>query len=254
MTNIKLNSQGCPIVIASMTTIPSRIRLVRPVIESVLNQSIKVEALEFNIPFFCQRTNEKYEIPEWLLDMEKVRIFRTPDYGAITKIAPTLIRHANDDVTHIWSVDDDCAFPMNQLELLVSKYQVGNNRILTRYGGAINNGHDFQSRFSGEGSVTFLEGFGGVLYPPGCIGSDFEEYVKSTSLNEDCRRGDDIVLSMYFNKRGVEMYFYNNPSRETPYMVDGWLPHTLVDPLCDASGHNEKYGRIFTYINNTIFD
>jgi len=118
-----------------MTTIPSRIRLVRPVIESVLNQSIKVEALEFNIPFFCQRTNEKYEIPEWLLDMEKVRIFRTPDYGAITKIAPTLIRHANDDVTHIWSVDDDCAFPMNQLELLVSKYQVGNNRILTRYGG-----------------------------------------------------------------------------------------------------------------------
>jgi len=247
-----LNSQGCPPVIASMTTIPSRIHLVRPVIEAVLSQSIKVEALEFNIPFYCRRTNEEYEIPEWLREMGKVRIFRTPDFGAITKIAPTLLRHVNDDVTHIWSVDDDCAYPKNQLELLACNYQVGNKKILTRYGGAINSGHDFQSRFSGEGPVTFLEGFGGVLYPPGCIGFDFAEYVKSTSFNEDCRRSDDIVLSMYFNKRGVEMYFYNNPSNETPYMVDGWQPHTLVDPLCDITGHNEKYGRVFTYINKLI--
>ena len=247
-----MNSPAYPPIIASMTTIPSRIQMVKPVIEAVLNQTIKVEALEFNIPFTCQRTKEDYRIPEWLSQMENVRIFRTPDFGAITKIAPTLLRRIDDDITHIWSVDDDCAYPKNQLELLVSRYQPNKKRILTRYGGSINRGHDFQSRFGGEGPVTFLEGFGGVLYPPDCIGSDFEYYVKSTSLNDHCRRGDDIVLSMYFNQRGVEIYFYNNPSTETPYFVEGWLPHATTDALSEG-GHNENYGRIFNFISDKYF-
>lgn len=251
--SIEKGAKDYPPIIASMTTIPSRIQLVRPVIEAVFSQSVQIDELEFNIPFTCQRTNEDYQIPEWLSQMDKVRVFRTPDFGAITKIAPTLLRHINDDITHIWSIDDDCAYPRNQLELLISRFQVTKKRILTRYGGAINNGYDFKNRFHGEGPVTFLEGFGGVLYPPGCIGTDFEEYIKLTSLNEDCRRGDDMVLSMYFNKRGIELYFYNNPSNENPYMVEGWLPHNMIDPLCDAEGHNAKYGRIFDYINGVVF-
>ena len=47
-------------IIASMTTIPSRIAEIEPVIESVLNQDVAVDRLEINIPFYCKRNGEEY--------------------------------------------------------------------------------------------------------------------------------------------------------------------------------------------------
>ncbi len=99
--------------------------------------------------------------------------------------------------------------------------------------------------------MSFFEAFGGVLYPPGCIGSDFEQYVSITSQNEDCRKSDDIVLSMYFSKRNVEMYLYNKPTDEHPYMVSGWLPHSKYDAL-SAGGHSDKYGRVFRFVSDLL--
>lgn len=46
-------------IIASMTTIPSRIAEIEPVIESVLNQDVAVDRLEINIPFYCKRNGEE---------------------------------------------------------------------------------------------------------------------------------------------------------------------------------------------------
>ena len=105
-------------IIASMTTIPSRIDLIRPVIEAVLAQTVPIEHMELNIPDRCIRTGEPYVVPAWLECMDRVMVFRTEDYGPITKVAPTFLRHQNDHETYIWSVDDDCAYPANQLELL----------------------------------------------------------------------------------------------------------------------------------------
>ena len=50
-----------------------------------------------------------------------------------------------------------------------------------------------------------FEGFGGVLYPPACIGEDFLKYLTVTSANADCRKNDDIVLAMYFSSHGLPM-------------------------------------------------
>src|SRR3954454_7342004 len=76
-----------------MTTIPTRIDEIRPVIEAVLAQSVPIERLELNIPYKCIRTNEPYTIPMWLDGMDRVMIFRTEDYGSITKVAPTFLRY-----------------------------------------------------------------------------------------------------------------------------------------------------------------
>ena len=88
-------------IIASMTTIPSRIDLIRPVIEAVLNQTVPIEHLEVNVPYQCIRTGEAYELPAWLEGMERVKIFRTEDCGPITKVAPTFLRYQNDLETYI---------------------------------------------------------------------------------------------------------------------------------------------------------
>ena len=122
-------------IVASMTTIPSRIDRIRPAIESVLGQTVSVEHLELNVPYICARTNETYTLPTWLTEMDGVKIFRTVDYGPITKIAPTLQRYKDDHETYLWSVDDDFAYPSNQLEMLYRGHSSSDYRILARHGG-----------------------------------------------------------------------------------------------------------------------
>ena len=232
-----------------MTTTPSRIGLIRPVVEAVLGQTVSIEHLELNIPYVCSRTGEDYSIPDWLGSMEQVRIFRTDDYGPITKVGPTLLRYRDDHETYIWSVDDDCAYPANQLELLNVAHRPDQRRILTRYGGKLQEDGAVQFWY-GEAEVTMFEGFGGVLYPPACVGKDFEAYLNVTSVNEDCRKNDDIVLAMYFTSHGLPIYLYNKPSKDTPYMVTGWLPHAEHDDALVHTEHQENYRRIFAFISS----
>jgi hypothetical protein len=101
-----------------MTTTPSRIERIRPALDSVIAQSASIEHIEMNIPYVSARTNELYALPRWLEGMDRVKIFRTEDYGPITNVAPTLLRHRCDHDTYIWSVDGDYAYPTNQLEML----------------------------------------------------------------------------------------------------------------------------------------
>src|SRR5580700_4297514 len=105
-------------ILASMTTIPSRIDRIRPALESVIGQTAAIENIEVNVPYVCARTNQSYVMPTWLERMDRVKVFRTDDYGPITKVAPTLLRHKDEQHTYIWSVDDDIAYPSNQLEML----------------------------------------------------------------------------------------------------------------------------------------
>lgn len=222
--------------------------MIRPVIEAALSQTVPVQSIELNIPYKSIRTGEPYAVPAWLDRLDRVAIFRTEDYGPITKIAPTLLRYKNDHETYIWSIDDDIAYPTNQLELLCRAHRPDKHRILTRYGGELKADGTVQFWY-GEAEVTMLEGFGGVLYPPACIDEDFLEYINVTSANPDCRKNDDIVLAMYFNAHGVPIYLYNRPSDETPYMVVGSLPHAEQDAL-SQHGHAENYRRIFEFINS----
>jgi FkbM family methyltransferase len=234
-----------------MTTIPSRIEFIEPVIEAALSQSQPVDSIEINIPYYCIRTRQQYTLPLWLENMDRVRIFRTEDFGAITKVAPTLIRHMDDPDVYIWSIDDDCAMPPDQLALTLRAFNEREPRILARYGGGLYRGET--RNWIGEGYITFFEGFGGILYPPRCIKSGFQEYVESTSRNDDCRKSDDIVLSMYFNRIRFPIYLFNKPNLETPYMVEGWLAHKKTDNLL-GSGHTGKYKRVFKFVSELYGD
>jgi glycosyltransferase involved in cell wall biosynthesis len=234
-------------IIASMTTIPSRINMIRPVVESVLSQTTPIVQLEINIPYKCTRTGEIYDIPAWLKQIQGIKIFRTEDLGPITKIAPTLLRYQCDSETYIWSIDDDCAYPANQLEILLRAHRAEKRRILTRYGGKLNSDGTVNFWY-GEADVTMLEGFGGVLYPPACIENDFVDYIKLTSANSECRKSDDLVLAMYFNSIGVPIHLYNIPSEGIPYMITGILPHSRKDALCQ-NGYTEIYKKIFQFIS-----
>jgi hypothetical protein len=241
-------------IVASMTTTPSRIAQIRPAIQSVLSQSVPVDHLELNVPHYSVRTGEMYVIPDWMDNIDRLKIFRIDgDCGPITKIAPTLRRYRGNKETFLWSVDDDCAYPENQLELLCRAHDPNKYRILSRHGGGIDADGNVQMWY-GASEVSMFDGFGGVLYPPDCTGDDFDTYVKATSANPDCRSSDDMVLSLYFRQRGVPIYLYNKPD-EAPFMNPGWMPYAKNDALRLSVGGDWKpiYKRVINFVTALKF-
>lgn len=238
-------------IIGSMTTIPSRIDHIRPAIESAFAQTRPIDHLEINIPHVCVRTKETYVIPAWLEGMDRVQIHRTEDYGSITKIAPTLLRHRREPDTWIWSLDDDFSYQLDQLELLLRCPDPQEGRIVTRHGGIILAGGEI-SFCGGYGKVTFIEGHGTVLYPTSCIRDDFLRYVEISAGNMECRSSDDAVLSFYFNYHRVPIHLQNPISDDVPFYQTGHLAHWNDEHALhhQNDGHLERYKRVFRYLSS----
>lgn len=233
-------------VIASLSTMPDRINLIRPMLNSIVNQ---VDAIEINVPEICIRTNQTYVIPTWMTTYKKLTIFRTPDHGAITKVAPTLLRYKEDKETYIWSVDDDIAYPPTMLKSLLRNHDPLQKRILAASVANIING-----QFQGCRNITsygmLLEGFKGVLYPPSCIDDSFEDYVEKTSLIPDCKVSDDVVLSNYFFGQGIRV-FCSPPVREDKIDIHNCLLSYFKDQYAtqlQSGGHHKRYLRVIDHL------
>jgi hypothetical protein len=252
-------------IIASLTTIPSRINLIQPTIESIVKQTISIESVEINIPYNCRRTGDEYVIPEWLLALEQsskgtqceIRIFRTEDYGAITKIAPTLIRHRNEKDTYIWCLDDDFAYPENMLAVLYREFIPTRNYILCHSKALWD--YDDDKNCKGyassrrEGFGDFLEGFSSVLYPAFVIGDDFEDYLARALHTDDNRNSDDVIISNYFNLKDIKIYCC-----AYPYSLDRILLGNkgaeygqFDDALHNQGGGNTaRYIRVYNWLRD----
>jgi hypothetical protein len=231
-------------VIASLTTMPKRLSTLEFTLQSVIDQAYPISEIHLNIPFICLRTGEQYAIPNEIRNFPRVKIFRTEDLGAVTKIAPTFKRLSHDEDTYIWQVDDDIRYPSNALEILVEGMTSGEDKkVVCRYGGALNSGFDLQSQY-GQGRVNFMEGFGGILYPPMCVKSEFFSILEQIKEVEHIRNSDDIFLSMYFNFIGMPIWMHNPLSDQNPYNIESTTASQLE--ALSEFGHSGKYGEAFS--------
>lgn len=115
---IKKHQMDCRIII-SLTTIPERIKHIKPVLKSLLDQTIKVDQIVLNIPKICK--GDTYDIPEELNKM--CNIFTCGrDYGPGTKFIPTILRENNAD-TIIIMLDDDYIYGENFIKTLLEEYK-----------------------------------------------------------------------------------------------------------------------------------
>lgn len=258
-------------IIASLTTTPHRIDIINCALDSIINQTIPIDSVEINIPYVFKKTGREYKIPEWLYQLEKdtkknkckFKIFRTEDYGPITKVAPALLRHKNSKDTLIWSVDDDFEYPVNMLAVLFREYIPKNNYILSHSGGhwlynqdnLVSQDHSFEctgySSHRREGFVDFLEGFATVLYPSNLIEKDFKKYILKTIKNIDCKNSDDIILSNYFKSKGVKIHNCAYPyTKEHKLLGDFGLPYGANGDALhkEGGGNEERYVRVFNWL------
>lgn len=199
---------------------------------SILQQ---VSFLEINIPYVCKRTNETYVIPDWLLKMNRVKIFRCEDNGPITKILDTLKRNNN---AYIFIMDDDTYYHRTMVGDLLKESKP--SRAVCTSGIRFANGSYSQVP---DGPVEVMEGFGGILLPPYKY-KDFE-YFDFALTNADCFLGDDVVISNWLKKLGFELWKANTP-------MPSQLEFGLSDPqaLHKQNDMSQRYYRIIKWLHN----
>jgi hypothetical protein len=194
-------------VILSLTTVPNRINGstpttgIGPVIVRMTTLSYDNYEVHLNVPHTNKKTNEEYIIPEWLVNYssDKLKIFRTEDYGSVTKILPTLKR-INDPEQIIITVDDDLEYMDGFIEYHMEKRKVYPNFALGFAGiGSIGGECHFCTTLPKDTRVKILEGYKTASYKRSFFSDDFYEFSKGSW-------SDDIIISAYLGKNNIQKY------------------------------------------------
>lgn len=101
-------------VIVTLTTIPSRIDLIGPTIQSLLRQTVRPAEIRLCLPEWSERERCAYVVPPWLRQLCQVKIVSCNDEGPATKFIATLISVPADTLVVV--VDDDRIYHPRLLE------------------------------------------------------------------------------------------------------------------------------------------
>lgn len=101
-------------VVVSFTTIPSRVSKMKPMLNSLLDQTVRIDQIALNIP-----EDVDYDIPKQC--EETCNIYRTgKDYGIGTKFVPTILRES-DSGTKIILVKDNVVYGKDFIEKMLTE-------------------------------------------------------------------------------------------------------------------------------------
>jgi len=114
-----VNMNNKPKIVVSLTTMPNRVQYLHNTLNSLANQSLKVDSIQLNIPLKYRRSDlgevNVSDIPQGF------NVYRCTDYGPATKLIPTLKRYQKDDVIIIYC-DDDRIYHEKWVERLVNTH------------------------------------------------------------------------------------------------------------------------------------
>lgn len=207
-------------VVGSLTTIPSRIGNIKHTLNSINNQSHQLDAVYLNIPFFCQREDAEYKIPDNLSDY--CHIIRGKDHGPITKIIGALISE-QDPETIIITFDDDHIYPESIVEKLLAKHRTAPECAIGSAGIKIgtfpfylsitHNQYEYNKRWfnfnasSGGEKVDIILGSPGVLYVRKFFPS-IDKLTQYSSNDPVLYMHDDVVISAVLSERNIDRRVY----------------------------------------------
>jgi len=207
-------------IIITLTTIPSRLKVdsaysynMKYCIESLLDQTYTGDyQIHLNIPNIYTKTGEKYIIPKWLKSIKdpRLKIYRTKDYGSITKLIPTLRRTTKNSNSTIIVVDDDVVYHPELItehiknRNLWPNYAVGYDGIRSRntdgsFADNFKDNRDYYFSATGSNSlVDILQHYKSISYLRSFFTSDFYTFIKKYGIW--C---DDTTVSAYLAKRNI---------------------------------------------------
>ena len=237
----------------SLSTIPSRMKNLKNVIDSLQNQVIKPKKIFIHIPRVYRRfPNAVINIPD-ISEYSNVEIIRCGDYGSATKFLPMMFINEVKYDDNIIIVDDDHAYdPLLAVKLidLIDRYP---NSASCMFG--VTNALYFKDRswntssntqklspsgFRGhqEGYIDVFEGFGGV-----CLQKRFFTYDVFYFPINDIYAHDDIWFSANVLKNGYKIVVCGETVSNIAFQ-------DKVDALCLDSQTYTKSANLITYLQN----
>lgn len=192
-------------VVVTFTTIPSRMEFLPQTVKNIYKQTYNIDKIYVNIPYVSKRLQVEYIVdPSWEFP-DNVQIVRCKDYGPATKVLGCLPYETNPE-TMIISIDDDHEYLPDAVETLVDHAKRNENsaiafHCLSRYPFKTRPKCNRQNIAKGNG-VFLLEGFGGVLYRRKFFVPEMVEYFEN--LSNECFLSDDVVISAWLEKQGIE--------------------------------------------------
>jgi hypothetical protein len=124
-------------VVASLTTMPDRYDKLSQTLNSLHNQTYKLDAIYLGVPHKSKRLDIEYPpLPDTIT--KQCTVVRCPDYGPITKIVGALMSES-DPNTVIITFDDDRVYHPDLVEKLIQHHQqypnaaIGSSGMLLKY-------------------------------------------------------------------------------------------------------------------------
>jgi hypothetical protein len=242
-------------VIVTLTTIPERLDFETPlglqsVIFSLLNQTYGNYKIHFNIPYINKKNNKKYNIPKLLNDISEtgiLKIFRTEDYGSITKLYTT-VQRIDDPEQIIIAVDDDLIYESRLIEEHIRLREINDDKTAIGFAGLNNLGEKFKDardRFvisvNEDVRVGILEHYKSVSYIRKMFENDFDDnYIMQGWA-------DDELVSAYMGMKGIKKIVAHTPYIPKHKDQDEWRKYGKVESFpvikhasnnCNKSGCN----------------
>jgi hypothetical protein len=200
-----------PDLTVSMTTIPSRLPLLSTVLEHILSQSCSDFDLRLYLPEFCERTHERYELPNYLTEYgHKLKICTTSrDYGPATKLLgplETIEAKPGEERGSVITIDDDVLLEPHAIEELATARARYPREVLGFMG--VSAGHFIHAETLAanglcERTVGVLGGYRGILYPLDVVDQSLlDDY---DAVTDRCRPflDDDHLFAWNLARRGV---------------------------------------------------
>ncbi|MFI5778925.1 hypothetical protein [Nocardia sp. NPDC051570] len=222
-------------VVVTLSTVPQRRGHLRPVLRSLLDQTVPPDRLLLAWPHHSRRSGSAYPAPPRL--PAGVEILRCEDEGPATKLLPAL-RTEPDAVLVV--VDDDAIYPDTFLEDLLTAHRQVPTAALGLRGQHVRFGCD--PRYLGHvcGTavldhvpVDVLMGMWGYLIPPGSLDHAVHDF---SGWPAEVRWQDDVWISAHLARRGVPRLVV--PVRGMPIESTGAFVAALHHTV-NRSGHNE---------------
>jgi glycosyltransferase involved in cell wall biosynthesis len=220
-------------VIVTLTTVPSRLSSVdeqgiKLCINSLINQSYDGYEIHLNIPIKSKMTDEEYIIPQWLTELEKIKIFRTDDLGPITKLVYTVERIV-DPNTIIIVVDDDLVYHTDMVAEQVNNQLKWENAVVGYDGMRSRNDEGAFSDYFGDVrdyyytsnyrscKVDILQHYKSISYKRKYFEDDF-----FTFTQENNYWNDDLMLAAYFSHKHRDRIVTFHESDEKFNSLEEW--------------------------------
>lgn len=248
-------------VIATLTSIPSRMEYLHYTLQSLIQQTMAPDEIVLSLPHRSLRENTGYKLSDKvvkLINKGKVELLPCKDYGPATKLLGVLKREMDQPVSAepvILYFDDDTLYHLNAIENLIGNDILESGNAVCRKGSKVYK-NPWREEYGScinmpeRTQVDVAFGCGGVGVRP----SFFDERVFTHEASGSFYV-DDIHISGNLKRNGVNIYTDPCQASEWQLAVQETGHFNEIDPAL-KSAHTNSLGAInksnLKYTENTM--